>query len=123
MSEREDDALLKKLGYNPALKRTLGLLENFGIAFCYISPVVGVYSLFGYGLATAGPAFVWSIPIVALGQLFVALVFAEVGSAYPLAGALYQWGKLLVGQRYGWLVGWMVLGALRRRHSAPSSCT
>ena len=38
------------------------IFENFGIAFCYISPVVGVYSLFGYGLSTAGPAFVWGIP-------------------------------------------------------------
>src|ERR1700694_2631200 len=103
----KDDALLARLGYKPDLQRTLSLFANFGIAFCYISPVVGVYSLFGYGLATAGPAFVWSIPIVALGQLFVALVFAEVGSAFPLAGALYQWGKQLLGPRYGWMVGWI----------------
>src|SRR5689334_8955562 len=91
------DKLAQKLGYRPELARTLSLFENFGIAFCYISPVVGVYSLFGYGLSTAGPAFVWGIPIVAFGQMLVALVFAEVGSSVPLAGALYQWGKILVG--------------------------
>jgi amino acid transporter len=106
------DALLEKLGYRQDLERTLSFFANFGIAFCYISPVVGVYSLFGYGLATAGPAFVFGIPIVAVGQLLVALVFAEVGSAYPIAGALYQWGKLLVGPRYGWMVGWIYGWAL-----------
>ena len=53
------DALMKKLGYKADLQRTLDFFSNFGIAFCYISPVVGVYSLFGYGLSTAGPAFVW----------------------------------------------------------------
>ncbi|MBK7863524.1 MAG: amino acid permease [Archangiaceae bacterium] len=107
-----EDALLEKLGYRADLKRTLSLFANFGIAFCYISPVVGVYSLFGYGLNAAGPAFVWGIPLVAVGQLFVALVFAEVASAYPVAGALYQWGKLLIGPRYGWMVGWIYGWAL-----------
>ncbi len=111
-SSDSSSAQLEKLGYKQDLDRTLSFFANFGIAFCYISPVVGVYSLFGYGLATAGPAFVWSIPIVAAGQFLVALVFAEVASAYPLAGALYQWGKRLVGQRYGWLVGWIYGWAL-----------
>ncbi len=114
MAEGEDNssALLEKLGYKQDLDRTLSFFANFGIAFSYISPVVGVYSLFGYALKLGGPAFVWSLPIVAFGQFMVALVFAEVASAYPLAGALYQWGKLLVGPRYGWMVGWIYGWAL-----------
>ena len=87
----QSTAQLEKLGYKQDLDRTLTFFANFGIAFCYISPVVGVYSLFGYGLSTAGPAFVWSIPIVAGGQFLVALVFAEVASAYPLAIWLALW--------------------------------
>ncbi len=97
---------LAKFGYAQELKRTLGLLASFGIAFCYISPVVGVYTLFGYGLATGGPAFIWGLPIVVGGQLLVALTFSEVAASYPLAGALYQWARRLVGPRYGWFVGW-----------------
>lgn len=97
---------LSKFGYAQELKRTLGLLASFGIAFCYISPVVGVYTLFGYGLATGGPAFIFGLPIVVGGQLLVALVFSEIAATYPLAGALYQWARRLVGPRYGWFVGW-----------------
>lgn len=103
---------LERFGYVQELRRTLSLLSSFGIAFCYISPVVGVYTLFGYGLATGGPAFVWGLPIVVGGQLLVALVFAELSVSYPLAGALYQWARRLVGPRYGWFVGWIYGWAL-----------
>ena len=40
-------------------------------------------------------------------MLLVALVFGELGSAYPVAGALYQYGKRTVGPAYGWWVGWI----------------
>jgi amino acid transporter len=107
-----DDRALAHLGYVPELKRTLSFLSSFSIAFAYISPVVGVYTLFGYGLATGGPAFVWGLPVVVLGQLLVVLVFSELSVAYPLAGALYQWARRLVGPRYGWFVGWIYGWAL-----------
>ena len=40
------------------------------------------------------------------GMLLVALVFGELASHYPIAGALYQYSKYTVGRRYGWFVGW-----------------
>jgi amino acid transporter len=112
MSTERDDSALRKLGYAPELRRALDLLASFSIAFSYISPVVGVYTLFGYGLATGGPAFVWGLPVVVAGQLLVVLVFSELAAAYPLAGALYQWARRLVGPRYGWFVGWIYGWAL-----------
>ena len=39
-------------------------------------------------------------------MLFVALVFGELASHYPVAGALYQYSKFSVGPGYGWFVGW-----------------
>ena len=39
-------------------------------------------------------------------MLFVALVFGELASHYPVAGALYQYSKFSVGPAYGWFVGW-----------------
>ena len=39
-------------------------------------------------------------------MFFVALVFGELASNYPVAGALYQYSKFSVGPRYGWFVGW-----------------
>ena len=103
---------LAQFGYKQELRRALNLFENFAIAFCYMSPVVGIYSLFVLGVGSAGPRYLWLMPIVILGQVFVALTFAELGSHYPIAGALFQWAKNLVGPRYGWWVGWFYGWAL-----------
>jgi amino acid transporter len=101
-----DDARLASLGYQPQLRRVLGLFANFSVAFTYLSPMVGIYSLFVLGVGTGGPAYLWLLFIPVIGMLFVALVFGELASHYPVAGALYQYSKFSVGPRYGWFVGW-----------------
>ncbi|HET8756960.1 MAG TPA: amino acid permease [Solirubrobacteraceae bacterium] len=101
-----DDARLASLGYQPQLRRVLGLFANFSVAFTYLSPMVGIYSLFVLGVGTGGPAYLWLLFLPVIGMLFVALVFGELASHYPVAGALYQYSKFSVGPRYGWFVGW-----------------
>jgi amino acid transporter len=101
-----DDARLASLGYQPQLRRVLGLFANFSVAFTYLSPMVGIYSLFVLGLGTGGPAYIWLNFVPIIGMLFVALVFGELASHYPVAGALYQYSKFSVGPGYGWFVGW-----------------
>ena len=101
-----DDSRLASLGYQPQLRRVLGLFANFAVAFTYLSPMVGIYSLFILGLGTGGPAYIWLNFIPIIGMLFVALVFGELASHYPVAGALYQYSKFSVGPGYGWFVGW-----------------
>ena len=101
-----DDARLESLGYKPQLNRVLGLFANFSVAFTYLSPMVGIYSLFALGVAAGGPAYVWLTWIPVIGMMFVALVFGELASHYPVAGALYQYSKFSVGPSYGWFVGW-----------------
>lgn len=101
-----DDDRLAALGYHPQLNRVLGLFANFAVAFTYLSPMVGIYSLFVLGVGTGGPAYVWLTWIPVAGMLLVALVFGELASHYPVAGALYQYSKFSVGPRYGWFVGW-----------------
>jgi amino acid transporter len=101
-----DDARLASLGYQPQLRRVLGLFANFSVAFTYLSPMVGIYSLFVLGLGTGGPAYIWLNFIPIIGMLFVALVFGELASHYPVAGAVYQYSKFSVGPGYGWFVGW-----------------
>ena len=107
-----DQQHLEQFGYKQELQRTLKFFSNFGVAFTYLSPVVGFYSLFGFGLQTGGPAFFWGIPLVVLGQLMVVLIFSELAAKYPLAGALYQWARRLMGGGYGWFVGWVYGWAL-----------
>src|ERR1700742_1304526 len=102
----DDDARLASLGYTPQLNRVLGLFANFSVAFTYLSPMVGIYSLFALGLGTGGPAYIWLNLIPVAGMIFVALVFGERASHYPVAGALYQYSKFSVGPGYGWFVGW-----------------
>jgi len=106
VSGTDDDARLESLGYQPQLHRVLGLFANFSVAFTYLSPMVGIYSLFILGLGTAGPAYIWLNFVPILGMLLVALVFGELASHYPVAGALYQYSKFSVGPGYGWFVGW-----------------
>ena len=102
----DDDARLQSLGYTPQLSRVLGLFANFSVAFTYLSPMVGIYSLFVLGVGTGGPAYLWLLFLPVIGMLFVALVFGELASHYPVAGALYQYSKFSVGPAYGWFVGW-----------------
>ena len=102
----DDDIRLESLGYRPQLNRVLGLFANFSVAFTYLSPMVGIFTLFTLGLSTGGPAYIWLTFIPVAGMLLVALVFGELASHYPVAGALYQYSKYTVGRKFGWFVGW-----------------
>jgi urea carboxylase system permease len=107
----QDDAHLRSLGIKPELRRTLGFLSNFAIAFSFISVSTGSFGNFGVGIGQAGPAFFWSWPIVIGGQLLVALVFAELASHFPVAGSIYQWSKRLSNRALGWFTGWFYFWA------------
>ncbi|MFZ3620426.1 APC family permease [Leclercia barmai] len=92
--------------------RSIGLISNFSLGFTYLSPLTAVYSLFALAVTLAGPPAIWWIPIVACGQLLVALVFGEVASQYPITGGLYPWARRLWGKKYAWIAAWIYLWAL-----------
>jgi amino acid transporter len=102
----DDDARLQSLGYRPQLRRALGLFATTSVAFTCMSPMIGILMLFSLGLSTAGPAYLWLTLIPLAGMLLVALVVGELASHYPVAGALYQYGKYTAGPAFGWFVGW-----------------
>src|SRR5881409_599414 len=102
---------LARFGYKQELRRALGVYSSFAVAFSYISPSTGIFTLYALGLGLGGPAFIWSWPIVALGQFIIALNFAEVSSHFPVAGSVYQWTKYLANRHYSWLAGWIYLFA------------
>src|ERR1700746_3136787 len=106
-----DEQDLARFGYKQELKRMLGVHSSFAIAFSYISPSTGIFTLFILGIGLAGPAFFWSWPIVVVGQLLVGLNFAEVSSHFPVAGSVYQWSKYLSNHTYSWFTGWIYLFA------------
>ena len=107
-----DSAQLEALGYDSKFDRSMSLWSNFALGFTYLSPVVGVYTLFAIALAAGGPAMFWTYLFVGIGQLFVAMVFGEIVSQFPIAGGLYPWARRLVGKRWAWMAGWVYLWAL-----------
>jgi urea carboxylase system permease len=108
---QDDEAELARFGYKQELRRSLGLFSSFAVAFSYISPSTGIFTLFALGLTTIGGVFIWSWPIVAVGQLCIALGFAELASHYPVAGSVFQWTKYLAGKTYSWFAGWIYMFA------------
>ena len=106
-----DSADLAQFGYKQELKRSLGTFSSFAVAFSYISPSTGIFTLFALGLVTLGGAFIWTWPVVALGQFIIALNFAEVASHYPVAGSVFQWTKYMASRAYSWFTGWIYLFA------------
>jgi amino acid transporter len=108
-----EEAHLAALGYSGHdFHRSMSLWSNLALGFTYLSPLVGVYSLWAYSLTLGGPPAMWWIVIVGTGQFLVALVFGEVVSQFPLAGGIYPWCRRLWGRRYAWIVSWVYMWAV-----------
>ena len=104
-----DTADLERFGYKQELKRELHTFSSFAVAFSYISPSTGIFTLFFLGMAALGGFLFWTWPVVAALQFVVALNFAELSSHFPVAGSVYQWTKYLANRGYAWFTGWFYL--------------
>lgn len=107
-----DDAHLRVLGYEEKFDRKIGLWANFALGFLYLSPMVGVLSMFTQALTTAGPPSILWLIIAAFGQLLVAMVFGEIVSQFPIAGGLYQWARRLWNGKYAWIMSWIYIAGV-----------
>jgi amino acid transporter len=103
-----DESYLRQLGYSQELKRVLGLFGSFAIQFSCIAVSIGLYTLYGYGLTTAGPLVLAPFVVGAFLQMFVGMGIAELISCYPLAGGSYQIASRIGPRNVGWMVGWIV---------------
>lgn len=103
---------LASFGYRQELKRSMGSFSSFAAGFSYISILTGLFQMFHLGFGVAGPAFFWTWPFVLVGQLLVALCFAELASRFPLSGGVYQWAKFTGNTFLGWMTGWIYLACL-----------
>lgn len=102
---------LQDFGYRQSLDRSVGKFASFAAGVSYISILTGTFQLFYFGFGNAGPAYLWSWPLVFFGQLCVALCFMELAAKYPLAGSVYNWSKFLGLKVVGWISGWLMLTA------------
>ncbi|MDM7854956.1 APC family permease [Cellulomonas alba] len=99
------------VGYEQELHRGVGTFASFAAGFSFVSILTTVFQLFGLGFGLGGAAFFWTWPAVFVGQLFVALNFAQLAARWPVSGAIFQWSSRLAGTTAGWFTGWiMVIG-------------
>jgi len=105
------DSGMEHFGYKESLARSIGSFGSFAAGVSYISILTGTFQLFYFGFGTAGPAYLWSWPMVLVGQLAVALCFMELAAKYPIAGSVYNWSKILGSRLVGWSSGWLMLTA------------
>ncbi|QIS03695.1 amino acid permease [Nocardia brasiliensis] len=106
-----DDSGMEDFGYKESLDRSIGKFASFAAGVSYISILTGTFQLFYFGFGSAGPAYLWSWPIVFVGQVAVALCFMELAARYPVAGSVYNWSKQLGSRLVGWSSGWLMLTA------------
>ena len=103
-----DSDNLGSLGYAQQLHRGLGPFASFASGFSFVSILTTVFQLFIIGYGFGGPAYIWTWPIVFVGQFCVCLVFAELAATYPIAGAIYQWSRRVSNDPVGWMAGWLM---------------
>lgn len=105
----DEDLNLQRLGYTQKLDRAVTPFASFCVGFAVISATTAVYAGFGFGVGKAGPAFVWTVPIVCIVFALWAVIAADLAVKLPLAGYAYQWTTRLVSPSLGWFTGYLGL--------------
>jgi hypothetical protein len=80
------DDVLKRFGYSQELDRAVTPFASFCVRLALISATTAVYAGFGFGLSTAGPAFVWTLSVVFVVFAVWALIAADMAVKLPLPG-------------------------------------
>ena len=109
VTKNGDSDDLSAFGYTQQLHRSLGTFASFAAGFSFVSILTTIFQLFGLGFSFGGPAFFWTWPAVYVGQLLVALCFAEIAARFPISGAIYQWSRRMGGEVIGWFGGWFMI--------------
>ncbi len=83
---------------------------SIGLLFVSLGSIIGSGWLFGalYASQIAGPAALISWVLGALVMMVLALVHAELGSMYPVAGGSTRYPHFAFGSLAGFVIGWAV---------------
>jgi APA family basic amino acid/polyamine antiporter len=90
------------------LRRSLGLFE-LTLGGVGIILGAGIYALVGEAAGKAGDAVWISFAIAAAMAALTGLSYAELASAYPRAGADYEYSRQAFGRRAAAVVGWVII--------------
>jgi APA family basic amino acid/polyamine antiporter len=90
------------------LKRTLSWPHLVALG---VGAIVGtgIYTLIGVGADRAGPAVIIAFAIAGAICACAALAYAELATLIPQAGSAYTYSYSVLGEVFGWLVGWSLI--------------
>ncbi|WP_211261667.1 APC family permease [Pseudonocardia acaciae] len=93
----------------PPLRRGLGLREAVSLG---VGGTIGggIFVLIGQGAALAGPGVLISFGLAFVAALLIALPYAELSCRYPLAGGGYAMTRQVLGEHWGFVMGWSFWG-------------
>ena len=91
------------------LKRTMGTMDMIMLGVgCVIG--TGIFVLTGVAAARyAGPGIMLSFLLAGLACLFTALAYSELASMVPLAGTVYAYSYVALGEIVAWATGWSLI--------------
>lgn len=100
------DQLLEVSSGEKGLNRVLGpialLMMGIGVIIG-----AGIFILTGIASAFyAGPAIVLSFIISGIACMFTALCYAEFATMVPVAGSVYTYSYVTLGELWAWIIGW-----------------
>ena len=95
----------------PALKRELGLFETTLMGVGIILGA-GIYVLIGAATGIAGNSVWMSFAIASIVAIFTGLSYAEFSSRFTDDSGEYEYVKRTVSERWGFIVGWMMVFTL-----------
>jgi choline transport protein len=99
--------------YCAELKRNFSLIGMIGFSFSIVTCWTALGGVLVIGIVSGGPpVMVWSWLGICALSLCVAYSFAEMCSAYPVAGGQYSWVAILappkVARAMSYLTGWFM---------------
>ena len=90
------------------LNRTIG---PAGLVTLGVGGIIGagIFIVTGVASAASGPALVLSFIVAAIACTFTALCYAEFASMIPIAGSVYTYTYITMGEIWAWVMGWIMI--------------
>lgn len=108
--KKDISAILKdSAGENGGLKRNLTAANLVTLG---IGAIVGtgIFVITGTAAANfAGPALTISFIISAIGCVMAGLCYAEFAAMMPVAGSVYSYSHITLGEFWAWFIGWIII--------------
>ena len=100
---------LRRESSENGLKRSIGPISLIMLGLgCIIG--AGVFIVTGVASANySGPALVLSFVIAGIACAFTALCYAEFASMIPIAGSVYTYTYVAMGEIWAWIIGWILM--------------